>query len=856
MGFSSVVVLKAVIGESDYYVFCQLISSSGKKMVNSGGTGSNQGMSSEKRREKTKAVALCCTKKKPAEASPGSVYKSEVRPEVCRKCSEPEPAEAMAVQPKEELEMGADEGGDWDDPIACQLEELLLSYLQAIFQSAIKQITECGYSEEVAVKAVSRGGLYIGGKDSVLNIVNDTLEFLEGGKDTDTSRENEFENLHHLVEYTMLEMISVLRKVRPSLSVAEAMWWLLICDLNILLACTMEGDLSSVLAFEESSTESSSDFSSSQLQSEANNETNHPNPSKENSSKPSLPNSQNHPSLSETVKLGNLSNSANLETPEGKEESLSSMLDSLEKCLGSTRDYVLSSSQTSTSEEKSGASRKGRTKAELSALRKRSLQMERNYRAYRSKGGFKSGKRAAFGSFLMERRAKPPSDLPGAGTKDSSSKVTVPVGISNPSASPARGCSSTVPSKGSTSSLSSVDTKQKQKSDSEEKSETKTPVCTSVPPKTVDYCAGIPYDETLGKYVPQDKKDELILKLVPQLQKLQNELESWTEWANEKVMQVSRRLGKERPELKALRQEKEEAGKFEKEKQMLDENTMKRLSEMEHALNNASSQVDGANATISRLQENNSTLKKQLSSAKILSIESAVNLREALEREKKALKKVQAWEGQKSSLKEELETKKNKVAVLQQDLGKAKNTLQQIEARWKRMIREKETILAQAASMRNEKEQREGLTLVEEAKMKHKAEDDTQKYVEEIKLLERKLSELQTESDSSRIAALRRDATGSFGAGLADRKNVVGTKANQSSTVSKKLTNSQGTESLRQDRECVMCLSEEMSVVFLPCAHQVLCATCNELHLKQGMKDCPSCRALIQRRIKVQYTRP
>ncbi|KAJ0547264.1 putative transcription factor C2H2 family [Helianthus annuus] len=52
-----------------------------------------------------------------------------------------------------------------------------------------------------------------------------------------------------------------------------------------------------------------------------------------------------------------------------------------------------------------------------------------------------------------------------------------------------------------------------------------------------------------------------------------------------------------------------------------------------------------------------------------------------------------------------------------------------------------------------------------------------------------------------------------------------------------------------------MCLSEEMSVVFLPCAHQVVCTKCNELHEKQGMKDCPSCRGPIQQRVSVRYAR-
>ncbi|XVF28462.1 hypothetical protein REPUB_Repub15cG0031300 [Reevesia pubescens] len=61
-----------------------------------------------------------------------------------------------------------------------------------------------------------------------------------------------------------------------------------------------------------------------------------------------------------------------------------------------------------------------------------------------------------------------------------------------------------------------------------------------------------------------------------------------------------------------------------------------------------------------------------------------------------------------------------------------------------------------------------------------------------------------------------------------------------------------GTGSVK--RECVMCLSDEMSMVFIPCAHQVVCTTCNELYEKQGMKDCP-CMSLIQLHILVRFTR-
>ncbi|XWS31629.1 hypothetical protein CRYUN_Cryun23aG0092800 [Craigia yunnanensis] len=44
------------------------------------------------------------------------------------------------------------EPADWDDPIACQLEELLLSNLRTIFRNAIKKIVECGYKEGIAEK--------------------------------------------------------------------------------------------------------------------------------------------------------------------------------------------------------------------------------------------------------------------------------------------------------------------------------------------------------------------------------------------------------------------------------------------------------------------------------------------------------------------------------------------------------------------------------------------------------------------------------------------------------------------------------------------------------------------------------
>lgn len=593
-------------------------------------------------------------------------------------------------RPKLETVVGAFECADWDDPITCQLEELIVANLQAIFLSAVKQISECGCSEEDAEKAILRGGLYGGGKDPVSYFVNETVAFVKKARDIDASKDTEFDDLQHLAEYTLLEMISVLREVKPSLSVGEAMWLLLICDLNVLQACVLEGDSMSDFGYQDSLGERSYVSAHSQLRSESQSyETIQPNPTKKCISKPSLCHPAYHPP--ETLKCGSFANFPKAKIQHGikghltqERESLASMIDSMEKCLGTT--------STSASEEKSGVGRKGRSKKEIAVLRQKSFHVERSCRAYGSKGAYRSGKLASFGGFVVEKKLKPSSELPRGPIKIGSSRVSAEVkGKSTitygqqhastkiSSTSLERDSLPRTPQKGTECSLPSTKTKLCQKSNSGSKSNRAPPVSTCEYTKILDYCAGISYDKSQRKFIPVDEKDELILKLVPRLQELQNELHGWTEWANQKVMQAARRLNKNLPELKILKQVKEEAGEFERVKQMMEENTIKRLCEMEHALNNATVQVEIANSTVCRLEVENSMLKRELETAKLKVLDSADSYRKALEREQKVLKQARSWEGQKGSLQEELEKQKSKVAVLQQDLGKEINIYHQIE---------------------------------------------------------------------------------------------------------------------------------------------------------------------------------
>ncbi|XVF72492.1 hypothetical protein PTKIN_Ptkin12aG0125500 [Pterospermum kingtungense] len=765
------------------------------------------------------------------------------------------------------------EPADWDEPIACQLEELLLTNLHTVFQNAIKKIVECGYKEEIAEKAISSRSLYQGGKDLVSNVVNDALASLKKGKEGCVSS-HAHEGLQQLVAYTMVEMISVLREVKPSLSIAEAMWWLLMFDLNILLACEVEGYTLCNFGCKEVLGENFPLSIPQSVSETQNTETFCPSPHEPDVSKPSFPCSNNY--LPEILKFGSFPNLPNPKNPlayEGltpEKESLVSM--------GASGDYVPIASA---SEGKPVTGQKGRSKKELAALRKMSFGMEK-YKVY-GKSAFRSGKLSAFGGFIVEKRMRFPSELPAMHMKNASSKlITEAAALLNEnhhflnSSLPGpivAHKTSTLPTKGTKSAVntefapfSSLENEPVPKSEGRTLVSSKTPDQSAVKKpdpkaecsapmssKSTDYYAGIPYDESLGKYIPRDEKDELILKLVPKLQELQNDLHSWTEWANQKVMQAARRLSKDQAELKSLRQEKEEAEQLKREKVTMEENTMKRLSEMDFALNNATNQVEDAYSTVQKLEVEHSLLKMEMEVAKLQATESAAKYQAALEREQKTLKDVQSLDGQRSLLREEVASEKQKAAGLQKKVGKAKNIYNQTEMTCKQERMAKEKFLAQAASIKREREHLEAAAKVEENKIKLKAEKGMQKHGEKIKELENKSCELKMKLDSSKIAALRRSIDG--GNGQSSSINV-GNRISSFSKGGVDIKDYSGSRGLKQECECLMCLSEEKIVVFLPCAHQVLCVKCNTLHEKQGMKDCPACRTLIVWRVRARFVSP
>ncbi|KAL5984009.1 hypothetical protein ACLOJK_018111 [Asimina triloba] len=769
---------------------------------------------------------------------------------------------------RKELEVEESHYADWNDLTETQLEELVLSNLDTIFKSAIKRIVSFGYSEDVAMRAVLRSGLCYGCKDTVSNIVESTSAFLRNGQEINSCREHFFEDLEQLERYVLAEMVCVLREVRPFLSTGDAMWCLLICDMNVSLACVMHGDPMGGLGSDESAG-GSSVSAIQQPKFDAGD-------SIRSNIGPDIPKTNRQDS----------SCSASGDNPSVAPEkgSLVSPADPVAHFLAVPGECIPAASLTSVPEEKLGISKKSHLNCSRreSILRQKSIHLEKHYRAYGAKGALKTGKLSNFGGLFLDKNCKSFSEPSTLNVKGSSLKLGRSVGSDtsqpdgNANLSIKVGLDFT-PSPQAASSSPSLPV-------------ANTELSLSLPSENISSvenmnysCSGNSFDNISGQWIPHDAQDETLLKLASEVKELQNQMQEWTEWAQQKVMQAARRLSKDKGELKNLRQEKEEVTRLKKEKQTLEENTMKKLSEMENALCKAGGQVERANAAVRRLELENSELTREMEAAKLQAAESAANCQEVSQREKKMLKKFESWEREKVMLQEELATEKRKLSQLQQQVEQAEEQQAQLEApdvtsapnidmayiydilfgysygiillaRWRQEEKVKEEALTQAKSLRKEKEQIEASAKTKEDMIRLKAEDDLQRYIDDTRRLEKEIAQLRLTTDSSKIAALHWGIDGTCASRLTDGKIIHAIKETHTRYISEMASfQDWGVGDVQRERECVMCLSEEMSVVFLPCAHQVICMNCNDLHQKQGMKDCPSCRTPIQKRVCVRF---
>ncbi|XP_027085206.2 MND1-interacting protein 1-like [Coffea arabica] len=352
-------------------------------------------------------------------------------------------------------------------------------------------------------------------------------------------------------------------------------------------------------------------------------------------------------------------------------------------------------------------------------------------------------------------------------------------------------------------------------------------------------------DENIER-VPMDQKDEMILSLIHQIKALEEQVKERKEWAHQKAMQAARKLSHDLTELKMLRMEREETQRLKKGKQNLEDTTMKRLTEMENSLRKASGQVDRANAAVRKLETENAEIRAEMEASKLSASESVTSCLEAAKREKKCLKRLLAWEKQKAKLQEDIAAEKQKVSDIKQQLTQVETAQNEAEAKWRQEQNDKEVALAQVEDERRLKEATESNSKRRLEALRLKSEIDFQRHKDDLQRLEQELARLKASQRSNELQHPSTDQlTGNSEVTKPQAEGIVRLlhELDNLDNASEKETN--------YNRECVICMKDEVSVVFLPCAHQVLCVKCNEGYGKKGKATCPCCRVPIEQRVRV-----
>ncbi|KVH95218.1 Zinc finger, RING/FYVE/PHD-type [Cynara cardunculus var. scolymus] len=343
------------------------------------------------------------------------------------------------------------------------------------------------------------------------------------------------------------------------------------------------------------------------------------------------------------------------------------------------------------------------------------------------------------------------------------------------------------------------------------------------------------------EYVPEDQKDEMILSLMHQIRDLERQVKERKEWAHQKAMQAARKLSHDLTELKMLRMEREETQRLKQGKPTAEDPTMKRLSEMESALRKASGQVDRANAAVRRLETENAEIRAEMEASKLSASESVNTCLEVARREKKYLKRLLAWEKQRAKLQDDIAAEKRRIIELQEEMLQVEAAKKAAETKWRQEQKAKEHALAQVEEERRLKEASESNNKRKHEALRSKIELDFQRHKDDLQRLEQELSRLKLSTNFDQ------NSTNPSAAEIPNGSHPQGP------TIAKLLHELDDLDEKEAgiDRECIICLKDEVSVVFLPCAHQVLCASCNDEYGTKGKATCLICRVPIEQRIRV-----
>lgn len=169
-----------------------------------------------------------------------------------------------------------------------------------------------------------------------------------------------------------------------------------------------------------------------------------------------------------------------------------------------------------------------------------------------------------------------------------------------------------------------------------------------------------------------------------------------------------------------------------------------------------------------------------------------------------------------------------------------------LQVKWKEELKAKEEALALVEEERHCKEAAESNNKRKLETLRLKIEIDFQRHKDDLLRLEQELSRLKASAQSAELHNQLSTSPTSDSEGAKPQRETIARllqELDNLEDLSEKEVNS--------NRECIVCMKDEVSIVFLPCAHQVMCASCSDEYGRKGKAICPCCRVQIQQRIRV-----
>ncbi|KAL1550532.1 MND1-interacting protein 1-like [Salvia divinorum] len=331
---------------------------------------------------------------------------------------------------------------------------------------------------------------------------------------------------------------------------------------------------------------------------------------------------------------------------------------------------------------------------------------------------------------------------------------------------------------------------------------------------------------------PNDLKTEFIIDLMKSIRDLEEKVKVQKKWAHTKVIDSAKRLSKDLLELKMLKLEKVETQCLKDEIICAENSYTLLIKETQQTLRNVNCEANVVNDSIKTLEVNNARIRASIEALRLSASEYGSKLNQVQNREVICMKKLATFGKQTSNLRANCDEEQQKLLQLQQDVLQAEKESKEAEDEWKQEIREKEQMKAIVANEAREAGARKASLRAELVGLRQDTEIAIRANKNDIHSLEQDLSRLRMFYQMSNVSL------------EGDRFLYNGIEV-------KSLERNVACESLRH-WICMKCSVNEVSVVFLPCSHQVLCAPCYEGSCSSSVNEqrCPYCGAEVEQCIK------